>query len=184
MVADCDLRAVLAVRRTILLIDVAFVQDSSIVDQIDREIVRLLQEDGTLTARELGDAVGLTPTPCWRRVRALEDDGTITRRVALIDPTSVNLDVTVLVYIRTNDHSPEWIEHFRAAVDSFPEIVEAYRTSGEIDYTLKVLVPSIAAYDRFYKRLIASVDLFDVRSIFSMEELKHTTALPLDYVDV
>lgn len=152
------------------------------MDEIDREIVRLLQVDGSLTARELGDRVGLTPTPCWRRVRALEDNGTIERRVAIVDPTAVNLEVTVLVNIRTNDHSPEWIERFKAAIDDFPEIVEAYRTSGDIDYTLKVMVPSIAQYDAFYKRLIASVDLYDVRSIFSMEELKRTTALPLDYV--
>lgn len=143
--------------------------------------MRLLQDDGSLTARELGDRVGLTATPCWRRVRALEDAGTIERRVALIRPAAVNLDVTVLVNIRTNDHSPEWIDRFRAAIDGFPEIVEAYRTSGDIDYTLKVMVPSIAAYDAFYKRLIAAVDLYDVRSIFSMEELKRTTALPLDY---
>ena len=152
------------------------------MDEVDREIVRLLQIDGSLTARELGDRVGLTPTPCWRRVRALEEDGTIERRVALIDPAAVNLDVTVLVYIRTSDHSPEWIERFHQAIGGLPEIVEAYRTSGDIDYTLKVMVPSIAAYDRFYKRLIASVDLHDVRSIFAMEELKRTTALPLDYI--
>lgn len=152
------------------------------MDEIDREIVRLLQEDGSLTARELGDRVGLTATPCWRRVRALEDDGTIERRVALVDPGAVNLDVTVIVYVRTNDHSPEWIERFRSAIAEFPEIVEAYRTSGDIDYTLKVMVPSISEYDAFYKRLISAVDLYDVRSIFVMEELKHTTALPLEYV--
>lgn len=156
-------------------------QESSIVDELDREIVLLLQQDGTLSARELGDAVGLTPTPCWRRVRALEESGVIERRVALIDPASVNLRVTALVNIRTNNHGPEWIDEFQAALDSFPEIVEAYRTSGDIDYTLKVMVPSIDAYDGFYKRLIAAVDLYDVRSIFVMEEMKRTTALPLDH---
>jgi Lrp/AsnC family transcriptional regulator len=154
------------------------------VDQIDREIVRLLQEDASLSARELGDRVGLTATPCWRRVRALEDAGVIAGQVALVDPISVNLGVTALVNIRTIDHSPGWVERFQAAVDAFPEIVEAYRTSGEIDYTLKVMVPSIADYDDFYKRLIASIDLYDVRSIFVMEEMKRTTALPLDYADV
>ncbi len=159
-------------------------QYSSIVDKVDREIVRLLQIDGSLTARELGEQVGLTPTPCWRRVKTLEDNGTIERRVALIRPSSVNLTVTALVNIRTNDHSPEWLEQFRDAVAQFPEIVEAYRTSGDIDYTLKVLVPSIEAYDHFYKRLIAAIDLYDVRSIFAMEELKRTTELPLDYLDV
>jgi Lrp/AsnC family transcriptional regulator len=150
------------------------------VDQLDREIVRLLQQDATLSARELGDAVGLTATPCWRRVKALEDAGVIVARVALVDPASVNLGVTALVNIRTNDHGPDWIERFQSACDSFPEIVEAYRTSGDIDYTLKVMVASIEAYDVFYKRLIAAVDLYDVRSIFVMEEMKRTTALPLD----
>ena len=146
--------------------------------------MRLLQIDASLSARELGDRVGLTATPCWRRVRALQDDGVITRQVALVEPISVNLGVTALVNIRTIDHSPGWVERFQVAVDSFPEIVEAYRTSGEIDYTLKVMVPSIADYDGFYKRLIASIDLYDVRSIFVMEEMKRTTALPLDYADV
>lgn len=157
------------------------VRESSIVDEVDREIVRLLQQDGSLSARELGDAVGLTATPCWRRVRALEEAGVITGRVALVDPAAVNLKVMALVNIRTNDHRPAWIEQFQAALAAFPEIVEAYRTSGDIDYTLKVMVPSIEAYDDFYKRLITAVDLYDVRSIFVMEQMKRTTALPLDH---
>lgn len=152
------------------------------MDELDREIVRLLQEDGSLSARELGDAVGLTPTPCWRRVRALEDSGVITGRVALVDPASINLGVTALVNIRTNDHGPTWIETFQRAVDEFPEIIEASRTSGDIDYTLKVMVPSIEAYDVFYKRLIAAVSLYDVRTVFVMEQMKHTTSLPLTYL--
>jgi Lrp/AsnC family transcriptional regulator len=160
------------------------VQESSIVDEIDREIVRLLQLDASLSARELGDRVGLTATPCWRRMRALENEGVIVGQVALIDPATVNLGVTALVNIRTLDHSSAWVERFQDAIDSFAEIVEAYRTSGDIDYTLKVMVPSIAEYDDFYKRLIAAVDLYDVRSIFVMEEMKHTTALPLDYADI
>ena len=108
----------------------------------------------------------------------------ITGRVALIDPDAVNLGVAALVNIRTNDHTSEWIDAFHSAVNEFPEIIEAYRTSGDIDYTLKVLVPSIGTYDAFYKRLIAAVDLYDVRTIFVMEEIKHTTALPLDYLDI
>lgn len=142
----------------------------------------MLQEDASLSARELGDRVGLTATPCWRRVRALEEEGVIVGQVAMVDPGAVNLEVAALVNIRTNDHSPSWVERFQEAIDAFPEIVEAYRTSGDIDYTLKVMVPSIAAYDTFYKRLIAAVDLYDVRTIFVMEEMKRTTALPLDYV--
>jgi Lrp/AsnC family transcriptional regulator len=152
------------------------------VDEIDREILRLLQDDGDLTARELADHVGLTATPVWRRVQKLEHDGVIRGRVALVDPGSLNLDVTALVHIRTNDHSAAWLERFSAGITDLPEIIEAYRTSGEIDYTLKVVVPSIEAYDDFYKRLIARVDLYDVRTVFVMEQMKQTTALPLDYL--
>lgn len=151
------------------------------MDQIDREILRLLQDDASLTARELADHVGLTATPCWRRVQNLEKAGVIRSRVALLDPVRLNLDVTALVHIRTNDHSAAWLEQFSAGIEDLPEIVEAHRTSGEIDYTLKVVVPSIAAYDDFYKRLIARVDLYDVRTVFVMEQMKQTTALPLDY---
>jgi Lrp/AsnC family transcriptional regulator len=152
------------------------------VDEIDRDIVRLLQVDASLSARELGDRVGLTATPCWRRVRALEEQGVITARVALVDPATINLGVTALVNIRTNDHSSAWVATFQRSIGQFPEIIEAYRTSGDIDYLLKVVVPSISAYDEFYKRLIDVVNLYDVRTTFVMEELKRTTALPLDYV--
>lgn len=152
------------------------------MDQIDREIVRLLQEDADLTARELADHVGLTATPCWRRVQRLEADGIICGRVALVDPSAVGLDVTALVHIRTNDHSAGWLDRFSDAIAELPEILEAYRTSGEIDYTLKVVVPSIEAYDGFYKRLIARVDLYDVRTVFVMEQMKQTTALPLGHL--
>jgi Lrp/AsnC family transcriptional regulator len=152
------------------------------VDKVDREILRLLQDDADLTARELAEHVGLTPTPCWRRVQNLEKAGVIRARVALLEPTELNLAVTALVHIRTNDHSAAWLDRFSAGIADLPEIIEAYRTSGEIDYTLKVVVPSIDAYDDFYKRLIARVDLYDVRTVFVMEQMKHTTALPLDYL--
>ena len=144
--------------------------------------MQLLQEDASLTARELAEHVGLTPTPCWRRVQNLEAAGVITRRVALVDPAAVNLDVTALVHIRTNNHSAEWLAQFQKAIETFPEVVEAYRTSGEIDYMLRVVVPSIDAYDQFYKQLIDMVDLYDVRSVFVMEKMKQTTALPLHYL--
>lgn len=143
----------------------------------------MLQEDASLTARELAEHVGLTPTPCWRRVQNLEASGVITKRVALVDPATVNLNVTALVQIRTNDHSAEWLMQFQGALEHFPEVVEAYRTSGEIDYMLRVVVPSIEAYDQFYKRLIDAVDLYDVRTIFVMERMKQTTALPLHYLE-
>lgn len=152
------------------------------MDEIDREILLLLQVDAAMTAKELAEHVGLTPTPCWRRVQNLEKTGVIRGRVALLDPNALDLRVTVLVHIRTNDHSAGWLDRFTAALADMPEIIEAYRTSGEIDYTLKVVAPSIEAYDAFYKRLIAKVELYDVRSVFVMEEMKQTTALPLDHL--
>lgn len=142
----------------------------------------LLQEDADRSVREIADLVGLTATPCWRRIQRLENEGVITGRVALVDPAAVNVGVTVLVEIRTNRHSADWLAAFRDGIESFPEIVEAYRMSGEIDYLLKVVVPDIAAYDDFYRRLIEVVDLYDVRSSFAMERMKVTTALPLTYL--
>lgn len=142
----------------------------------------MLQADASLSARDIAEQVNLTPTPCWRRIQRLERDGIITRRVALVDPAAVNLGVSALVQIRTNRHSAAWLDQFSTAIDLFPEIVEAYRTSGEVDYVLRVVVPDIDAYDAFYKRLIEEVDLYDVRTIFVMEEMKRTTALPLTYM--
>lgn len=113
----------------------------------------------------------------------LEAQGVIAQRVALLDPAKVNLGVMALVQVRTNDHTAAWLERFRDAIESMPEIVEAYRTSGEIDYVLRVMVPSIDAYDAFYQRLIQAVDLYDVRTNFVMEKLKQTTALPLTYLE-
>ncbi|MEM8746652.1 MAG: Lrp/AsnC family transcriptional regulator [Actinomycetota bacterium] len=151
------------------------------LDEIDRHILQLLQRDASLSVREIGEQVGLSATPCWRRIRHLEESGVITRRVAVIDPATVNLAVTALVLIRTNEHNRAWLADFVAGIDRFDEVVEAYRTSGEIDYLLKVRVPDIAAYDAFYQRLIEEVDLYDVRTTFVMEEIKSTTEIPLRY---
>lgn len=151
------------------------------MDDIDREIVRLLQTDVTMTVREIADAVGLTPTPCWRRLQNLEADNVIKARVALINPEAVNLSLTALVLIKTNEHNAKWTQHFHDTIGHFDEVVEVYRTSGELDYLLKVVVPDMVAYDEFYLRLIEVVDLYDVRSTFVMEQMKHTTALPLHY---
>ena len=151
------------------------------MDEIDRQILQLLQRDATLSVREIGEAVGLSATPCWRRIRNLEDSGVITGRVALVAPEAVNLGVTALVLVRTNQHNRDWLARFVAGIERFDEVVEAFRTSGEVDYLLKVRVPDIAAYDAFYQRLIEEVDLYDVRSTFVMEEMKNTTSLPLDY---
>ncbi len=152
------------------------------LDRIDRKILAVLQEDSTVPVAEIGKRVGLSTTPCWRRIQNLEEDGVTTRRVALLNPAAVNARVTVFVSIRTNSHSNEWLKRFSEVISEFPEVVEFYRMSGDIDYLMKVVVPDIPAYDAFYKRLISAIDLSDVSSSFAMEEIKATTTLPLTYL--
>jgi Lrp/AsnC family transcriptional regulator len=152
------------------------------MDTLDQRILNLLQEDATLSVAEIGERVGLSTTPCWRRIQNLEKAGIIQGRVTLLDAEKLNVGVTVFVAIRTNQHSLEWLEKFAAAVSGIPEVVEFYRMSGDVDYLLRVVVPDIAGYDAVYKRLISAVDLSDVSSSFAMEKIKSTTALPLNYV--
>jgi Lrp/AsnC family transcriptional regulator len=154
------------------------------MDRLDRKILRLLQEDATLAVAEIAKKVGLSTTPCWRRIQKLEEDGVIKRRVALLDPAAINAKVTVFVSIRTNSHSNEWLKRFSEVITEFPEVVEFYRMSGDVDYLLRVVVPDIAAYDAFYKRLIAKIEIRDVSSSFAMEQIKYTTQLPLDYIQL
>ena len=154
------------------------------MDRLDRKILRLLQEDSTMAVADLAKKVGLSTTPCWRRIQKLEEDGVIRKRVALLDPGKINAKVTVFVSIRTASHSNEWLKRFSEVVVDFPEVVEFYRMSGEIDYLLRVVVPDIAAYDAFYKRLIQKIEIRDVSSSFAMEQIKYTTELPLDYLVV
>jgi len=153
------------------------------LDAIDRKLLDMLQLDCDTPVAELAAAVQLSTTPCWRRIQRMKDAGVITGNVALVDPKTVNVGVTVFVNIRTNQHSQAWFDRFHATVDSIPEVVEFYRMSGDVDYLLRIVVPDIAAYDGVYKRLIAGTQLFDVSSSFAMEQLKFTTALPLRYAD-
>ncbi|CAN7390192.1 MULTISPECIES: Lrp/AsnC family transcriptional regulator [Phyllobacterium] len=154
------------------------------MDRLDRKILRLLQEDATLAVADVAKKVGLSTTPCWRRIQKLEEDGVIQRRVAILDPVRVNTRVTVFVSIRTGSHSNEWLKRFSEVVQEFPEVVEFYRMSGDVDYLLRVVVPDIAAYDAVYKRLISKIDIRDVSSAFAMEQIKYTTELPLDYMSI
>lgn len=151
------------------------------MDAKDRALLELLQRDASSTVAELAERVHLSTTACWKRIQRMEADGLIRQRVALLDPARLNVGVTVFVSIRTNQHNAEWLARFHAAVTAIPEVVEFYRMSGEVDYLLRVVVPDIAGYDGVYKRLIREVELFDVSSSFAMEQLKYTTALPLDY---
>ncbi|MEN3792264.1 Lrp/AsnC family transcriptional regulator [Fulvimarina sp. MAC3] len=152
------------------------------MDRLDKKILRLLQADSTLAVADVAKRVGLSTTPCWRRIQKLEEEGVIQRRVAILDPEKVNTRVTVFVSIRTNSHSTEWLKRFSEVITTFPEVIEFYRMSGDVDYLLRVVVPDIAAYDAFYKRLIEKIEIRDVSSAFAMERIKSTTELPLDYM--
>ena len=151
----------------------------TVLDPIDRRILRELQRDATVPIADLALHVGLSQTPCWKRVKRLTDSGVITRRVALLAREKLDLGLAVFVSVRTNRHDQEWLDAFANAASTMPEVVEFYRLSGDTDYLLKVLVKDIAAYDAFYKRLIAAVPLSDVSSAFAMEQIKYTTALPV-----
>ncbi len=153
------------------------------LDRIDRRILLLLQQNSAQTAADLAEQVGLTVTPCWRRIQRLERDGYIERRVCLANAEKLNVGVTVFVRLRTNEHNYEWLESFARAVADIDEVVEFHRMSGDIDYLLKIVVPSISAYDDVYKRLIKAASLSDVTSNFAMETLKATTVLPVDYAE-
>jgi Lrp/AsnC family transcriptional regulator len=150
------------------------------MDEIDRKLLDLLQEDVTASVAQLADRVGLSPTPVWKRIQKLEQSGVITRRVALVDPELVGVGLVVYVDIEAHEHTPQWLETFRAAIAGMSEVMEAYRMAGEVDYVLRVAVADMAEFDAFYKRLIASVPLKNVTSRFAMERLKHTTAYPLN----
>ena len=140
---------------------------------------RALQKDTSLPVADIARKVGLSVTPCWRRIQKMEEDGIITKRVALLDAQKIGMGMSVFVGIKTDQHNAEWLGNFATAISAFPEVVEFYRMSGEVDYMLRVVVPDMASYDVFYKKLISSVKLKDVSSSFAMEEIKYTTALPL-----
>jgi Lrp/AsnC family transcriptional regulator len=142
------------------------------LDRVDREILRLLAADAALSLADIAAKVGLTATPCWKRIRRMEQDGIILRRVAMIDPAKIGLPVSVFVEVEAADHSADWLKRFAQTVAEMPQIVDAWRMSGDVDYLLHVVVPDIAAYDDFYRRMIAAVPLRNVTSRFSMERLK------------
>ena len=153
------------------------------MDSVDRKILDLLQADASLTVKELAREIHLSATPCWIRIQKLEEQGFIRARVALLDPVKINANVTVFVAIKTDRHTTEWIERFARAVGDLPEVMEIYRMSGEVDYLMRVAVSSIEAYDRFYKKLVDRIELSNVTSSFAMEQMKYTTALPINVDD-
>lgn len=148
-------------------------------DKADITILRLLQQNASLSISEIADAIHLSQNACWRRIKRLEDEGVIQKRVALLDAAKLGAGVTVFVSVRAAEHTEKWLENFTAAVRRIPEVTEFYRMAGEVDYLLKLQVADIAAYDRVYKRLIRTAKLMDVSAAFAMEEMKRTTELPL-----
>jgi Lrp/AsnC family transcriptional regulator len=152
------------------------------MDKLDRKILELLQRDGGLTAAEVAERVGLSKAPCWRRIKRLEEEGVIKQTVALLNARHLNLGTNVFVTLKTANHSEAWFEKFVKAVRDIPEVVEIHRMSGEVDYLMRIVVPDIDAYDMVYKRLIAAVEFKDVSASFALETIKHTTALPLNYM--
>lgn len=149
------------------------------MDKIDFKILDLLQNDASLSSAEIAEKVNLSKTPCWRRIQLLEKSGLIKSKVALLNREGLNCDTDVFVSIRTDQHNAQWFKQFSKVVRSFPEVVEFYRMSGDIDYMMRVIVKDMKAYDRFYQNLIEKIDVADISSNFAMEQLKYTTAIPL-----
>lgn len=149
------------------------------MDDTDYRILALLQEDATLSGETIAERLGLSGDDCNTRITRLEQSGVVRQRVALLDPGKVQAGVTVFVAIVAPEHSKSWLDRFHATVEAFPEVMEFYRMSGQVDYLLRVVVPDIEAYDHFYKKLIDTTELKDVSSTFAMEQIKFTTALPL-----
>lgn len=151
------------------------------LDAVDLKILDILQRDCTISVADIGKKVGLSTTPCWRRIQKLEQEGVIEARVALLNPKKIYAGVTVFVAITASEHTIEWLERFHGVLREFPEVVEAYRMSGQVDYLLRIAVPDIESYDRFYKTLISRIPLTDVSSSFAMEQIKYSSALPLTF---
>ena len=160
-------------------ITAAFLRNSATMDEIDRLLLQILQQDATLSIAQMAERVGLSATPCWKRIQKLEAAGVITQRVALVDPDRVGVGLSVLVGIEAGEHTPEWLHAFSSGVAAMTEVMEVYRLAGDVDYLLRVAVADMAEYDAFYKRLIAIAPMKNVTSRFAMERIKHTTAYPL-----
>jgi len=158
------------------------VSETTGYDDIDRKILEIIQADADLPVNQIAEAVGLTPTPCWRRIKRLEEAGVIRGRVAVVDHARANVGMTVFIGVTAPRHEISWLNSFRALIDNIPEIVEAYRLTGATDYILKVVVPDISTYDMVYKRMIEQLDFSQINSSISMEELKLTTAVPTKYL--
>lgn len=152
------------------------------MDHIDRKIIEILQTDAMVPVASIADQVGLSTAPCWRRIKKLEDTGVIVRRVALIDRRKANVPMTVFVAVKAPRHAKEWLDAFRKLISGVPEIVEAWRLTGDTDYLLRIVVPDVETFDAVYQRMIARLEFSDIDSSIAMEEMKFTTAIPTTYL--
>jgi Lrp/AsnC family transcriptional regulator len=152
------------------------------MDKKDKAILKALQEDATMTVSDLADAIGLSKSACWRRIQNLEESGIIGARVTLLNQQALGLNLTVYAAVRTHEHNKAWFDQFHDVTTEMPNVMEVHRLSGDVDYLIRAVVPDINRYDEMYKELISKVNLYDVSSSFSMETIKYTTALPLDYL--
>ena len=152
------------------------------MDRKDKAILMALQEDAAVTVGELAERIGLSKSACWRRIQNLEEAGVIGARVTLLNQQALGLNLTVYTAVRTHEHTRAWFDQFHKVTMSMPNVMEVHRMSGDVDYLMRAVVPDMKSYDNMYKDMIAKVNLFDVSSSFSMETIKYTTALPLDYL--
>ena len=152
------------------------------MDKKDKAILNALQKDATMTVSDLADAIGLSKSACWRRIQNLEQSGIIGARVTLLNQQALGLNLTVYAAVRTHEHNKAWFDQFHDVTTEMPNVMEVHRMSGDVDYLIRAVVPDMSSYDEMYKEMISKVNLFDVSSSFSMETVKYTTALPLDYL--
>jgi Lrp/AsnC family transcriptional regulator len=157
--------------------------DHTALDRTDHKILQVLQRDATYSISRLAEEIGLSKSACWRRIQTLEEKGIITARVALLDQHKLGLDLTVFTAIRTIQHTQNWYDNFSSVVTAMPNVMEVHRMSGDIDYLMRAVVPDMRSYDAMYRDMIKNIELSDVSSSFSMETIKYSTALPLDYLD-
>lgn len=150
------------------------------MDLIDKRILRIVQRDARQSIGQIATQVGLSQTPCWKRLQRLDASGVIKRRIALLDPVKLGLGLTVLVSIEVGDHAGKALARFAAEVAAMDEVMEFYRVAGDVDYFLRVVVPDAAAFDAFYMRLIETMPLMKVTSRFALENIKSETAFPID----
>lgn len=149
------------------------------MDKTDHQILRILQVDCSMSVSDVAREVGLSASPCWKRINRLNNEGIIKRRIAVLNREALGFGITAYVSIRTGEHSKKWLETFSSRITEMPEVMEFHRMAGDVDYMLKVMVPDIQAFDAFYKRLISTSAINEVTSRFSMETIKDTTALPI-----